>query len=542
MYELLKKDTITERDYIIVDEEKIYLWFDIYEDGYKDGNIIQNFIMSYIEFEYNDLDLDFKEKEVKAYKEIKNGNLWETQFLGTFIVTDVNQDDTKQTVKVKGFDYALKFTDNYSSELDYASGTITLQDVSNEITDKLGLVNAILDVNGTFIVTDDQFTNTQIQNGTVISLIAGASGNRARIYQDNLVYQFANETTKVLNKYDYTDLEDKRDTLPFTIVILGQADIQGQEAIRIDEELVEQYGENKLVINDNLFAYTQEKREELIDGIFNKVKGFGYSSFVANGTNAIDYNIGDVFEFENAEGNLVKSIILKKTTKGTEIELQAPSITKAAIEYTIPDPVTSLVKNALIEVNRDINQINIEVSTLTDEVNEELAQLIVNQNSIETTVANNQTEILEKFDGYATTESVTNIEQSVTTLTDSNRFLIEFSNKVTTDGVTKVDTTTGITMNENGIEIDVAGSPVKSITDEKAIQVIDTNNNELKSYNGYVDGEIIEDRPELSDYKNETINYNKNLIFEDWLSSNHFRLEEFEEDGETFLGFFYTGE
>ena len=47
----LKQDKIIERDYIIFKEEttRHYLWFNLYDDCYKDGNFIGTFIITFNE-------------------------------------------------------------------------------------------------------------------------------------------------------------------------------------------------------------------------------------------------------------------------------------------------------------------------------------------------------------------------------------------------------------------------------------------------------------------------------------------------------------
>ena len=67
----LREDSVVERDYIIFVGEttKHYLWFNLYDDCYKDGNFIGTFVMKRIELIYNDSNLEFKNKEFDAYKE-----------------------------------------------------------------------------------------------------------------------------------------------------------------------------------------------------------------------------------------------------------------------------------------------------------------------------------------------------------------------------------------------------------------------------------------------------------------------------------------
>src|SRR5699024_5570959 len=131
----LKQDSVTERDYIIFKGEttRHYLWFNLYDDCYKDGNFIGTFVMKRIEITYNDSDLEFKNKEFNAYKEYKlDSGTWESIDYGTFIVQAVEESDTKEEIKVTAYDYGLKFANPYVSGLDYASGKVTLFQVLQE--------------------------------------------------------------------------------------------------------------------------------------------------------------------------------------------------------------------------------------------------------------------------------------------------------------------------------------------------------------------------------------------------------------------------
>ena len=69
---------------------------------------------------------------------------------------------------------------------------------------------------------------------------------------------------------DYSELVIKRNTHPINVVSLGMSQVEGENITLRDEESIAADGKNCLAINDNPFAYTQEKREELIVELFEK--------------------------------------------------------------------------------------------------------------------------------------------------------------------------------------------------------------------------------------------------------------------------------
>ena len=363
----LKEDTITERDYIVFSGEttKHYLWFQLYDDCYKDGNFIGTFILKRIEFTYNDSDLEFKNKEFNAYKEYKlNNETWESINYGTFIVQAIEESDTKEEVKVTAYDYGLKFSNPYETDLDYASGTITLFQVLQEVCQKVGveLENTSVE-NGDFIVDSNQFGEDSMY-GNVITAIAQISCNFAKITPENkLKLLFKNETNITIETKDYEEFEDKRDTLPYNAVSLGVSDIEG-ENVTLVAQGVDPDEAKYLTINDNPFAYTEEKRTQLIQAIFNKINGFGYSSFVLSNCLYPQLECGDLIKIKNKDGQLVNSIVLRPTFDEVVINFEAPSTITSTVSYVQPLSAIETAKRA----ERKVDKANLIISDVVEEV------------------------------------------------------------------------------------------------------------------------------------------------------------------------------
>lgn len=187
---------------------------------------------------------------------------------------------------------------------------------------------------------------------------------------------------------DYTELDDKRDTHPITIVQLGMSQVQGVEVQARWEEGIQQYGEHYLIINDNPFAYTMEKRQLLVENILDQVKGLGYSSFESNFAFKPYLQRGDRIKFRNKAGQLIDSIVLKIDTDYENITLSAPSIADATVDYTVNDIEEKLRRAEIIA-----NQANGQITIISNQVSE-----------IGQTVDSNYQQMTENFTNYYTIE------------------------------------------------------------------------------------------------------------------------------------------
>lgn len=360
-------DKLTYREYVVLKgtTTQIDVSTEMYATAYKDTHFIGTFNMKYIKFTTAN-DVQYRNKELTLFKEI-NGEAFK---VGNFIVTEIKDDDSNEEVSVTAYDYGLKFAQPYTTTLDYESGNVTLKNVLDEICENVGveLVNQTI-INENFIVDSNQFVNGEMY-GDVVSAVAYLSGDFATITSDDKLKLIFNTATDEIIE-DYVDLEDKRDTRPITSLSIGTSQVQGQNAVIKDETLIEQYGEHWLEINDVPFAYTLEKREQLKQAIFDKVKGFGYSSFKSEYAFKPYMELGDLVQFRNKEGNLVSSIILKITSKYDNIILEAPSVTDATIKYENPKTAYDVAKRAEIIANQNTAEITY-ITTQTNEITNDL--------------------------------------------------------------------------------------------------------------------------------------------------------------------------
>lgn len=372
-----KKDSVKYREYIVIDNKEVDIKGNLSDTAYKDTTFFGKFNLKMLKFETEN-DIDYKKKEFTYYKEVDG----EALKIGTFIVTDVSDSDTFESVNVTAYDYGLKFANPYVTNLDYKNGNITMFQVVQEICNNcdIELENTYLP-NGSFIVDSNQFVNGE-KYGDVICIVALENGMFATINSNNkLEFIFTNETDEIIE--DYVELDDKRDTQPITSVLVAPSkDLETAGAVMKDQTLINQYGEHWLKIYDSYFANSTTKCQQLISAIFNQVKGFGYSSFKSEYSFLPYLSLGDKIKFKNKEGKLVDSIILRYETNYDEMILEAPSIINASIEYELPETPEETSKKALVKVDQAAGEIEL-IAKATEELETKTTQLRLDVDKIE---------------------------------------------------------------------------------------------------------------------------------------------------------------
>ena len=368
----------TQIDKIMLDGKEYRITnVEYYDDTYEEGNIFGTAIARCLKFEIENI-VDLENKEVEYLTGIVVNGQTQWISLGNFIIQDVEPNDTTNINTVTAMDYMLKSNIEYKTNLAYSNGKITILQVLQEACNNSGLTLATTDfVNKDFIVDSNQFAEGTL-NRQVIQAVAQISGTVAKIKNDNKLYLInPNKITTVSKKFtlnNYEEAEIKRLTHPINLVSLAMKDVEGENITLRDEESITKNGENTLVINDNPFAYTQAKREQLIAALFNAVKGFEYKAYSFNCQGLPYLETIDKVQFNDKEGNIYNSYIFRfnyKSPNGLESTIEAPSIIKATVEYqNIPSALDIAKKTEIIvdKQNQKITQLAQEQSQYEDKL------------------------------------------------------------------------------------------------------------------------------------------------------------------------------
>lgn len=255
------------------------------------------------------------------------------------------------------------------------------------------------------------------------------------------------------------------------------------------------------------------------------------------------YDVGDFWIKDNKD-------LYRCQTKRTSGDFNSSDWCKATdysnddyakqVEAVLNDFKTTVETDYVTNVKFNTTKESIEASVETVTTQITKIENDVSQNKTETD--NKISDVNNKLNDYATVESVKTISNRVEeniTATEKNTEIIT---KIEENGVTKVDTKTGFTMDEAGFHVDKSGAPTSSIVDETGMEVVDKTTNETIQFTGYVDDAMSNKVSMLNDFLNQTVSYSKSLLFSQFLRSNNFRIEEIEDETHgKGLGIFYVG-
>lgn len=540
----IDKITINNQDYRITNVE-------YYDDCYLDGNIFGTAIGKMLEFEIENT-IELEKAEVKYSTGLLIDGIEHWISLGNFIVESIEPNDTTGINKVVAMDYMLKTNIEYESKLDYSSNKITLLQVLQEVCTNSGLELATTSfANSNFIVDSNQFEEGTL-NRQVIQAVAQISGTFAKIKSDNKLYLITPKRKGLLvkdihvitvaelnalpveklsacdnefNLNSYKELVIKRNTHPINLVSLGMSDIEGENIVLRDEDSIFSDGENGLVINDNPFAYTQAKREQLITALFDCVKGFEYTAYEISGQSKPYIETGDEIVAIDREDNLYNSFLLRfnfKSPKGLESEMSAPSITKATVAYQNVPSALEIAKKTEIRVNKQ-EQLITQLLSKTDGITEELVEQKLTTDGITNTVSettkrlNNDyltaEQVNAEIDGTKEDIDVLKQKQASTELT-AEGLQIQI-NTINNEGVDKVKTSMGYTFDDEGMKINKENADTGTIVDEAGFKVVDKTG--YKDTNLLYAGYVKEGNEDYPDYVGQTIVATSNLIVQNYL-------------------------
>ena len=166
-----------------------------------------------------------------------------------------------------------------------------------------------------------------------------------------------------ISKNQHEPIDWKRKTYGINQVILGMSNVEGEYVIREDKEDIAKNGVHKLVINDNYFSYTQNKRENLIDELFNQVKGFGYIPYELKGEWLNYVDIGDKVIIDDIETIILR--INGKSPKSLESTMSAPAIIDSSIEYI---DNTNSIENRMSRTEIVVDKQNQTIKSLASKI------------------------------------------------------------------------------------------------------------------------------------------------------------------------------
>ena len=374
------------------------------KDCYDEGNVIGTAIAKKLEFTI-DTCLDLENKEFEYFTAIGKENLTEYN-LGTFITVDTKINRTTEQTTVTALDQMIRFDVPYrtwlfSEENQDAGYTVTMYDLLEECCEACQVVLAKDQMlpNQMFVVEEDVFKDGQSCRD-FIQAVAQINGCFAQIIEDALYFRLYGtaEQNVLLDEYTYSSLENSE--IPYIVdtIILRNSQIEGENVTRSKPGLVESE-RHPLVIEDNPFAYTQEKREALIEGIYQQVAGgdentgWGYNPFSVKGLVDPRMNCGDCLQIHQADGTNQQSYLLRMeyiSPAGVSGSMSAPAMTKSTVSHQYESPEEEIKRHTEVLVDKakqEITSIVQSMNVLNDALQEQKTSIDQNTEEIKAQIS-----------------------------------------------------------------------------------------------------------------------------------------------------------
>lgn len=489
---------------------------------------------------------------------------WISTPKGSFYIYNVEPVQEKVNIKLECYDVKYKLDTLYVSSKH--SFPCTLKEWRNSIFDECELIYDNSDFpNSDLVLQTEPYVESGASNRQVISMIAQAGASFV-ITDENDKFYFNWFTNTVHEITDWTELTTEKETSKaINCVVLGR---EGGDdytyPIEQPNTPVMLRINNNYILDPQDTESTTDLRSTTIVPIYERVNNFSFikysikSEFV---NNKLLIKLGDKVKYVDIWGNSLVSLVMSiklswlgndwENSENYSVYLSADEISETSEDFDY----SKNTKEKLLEVERktDKNAGKIEdtIKSVND-LEEKNANFTIEMDKISTSISETTTKLTEtdnkisdvnnKLNDYATVESVKTISNRVEeniTATEKNTEIIT---KIEENGVTKVDTKTGFTMDAAGFHVDKSGAPTSSIVDETGMEVVDKTTNETIQFTGYVDDAMSSKVPMLNDFLNQTVSYSKSLLFSQFLRSNNFRIEEIEDETHgKGLGIFYVG-
>lgn len=398
-----------------------------------EGNLFKT-IMKQIEITVKNAG-ELKDKNVNFQYGIYVNNDFEYIDLGDYYIKDIEDDKGKTELTVTGYDKMINFMKTFKQselQLTYPCTMLALiQKMCEVCGTELYSTNFF---NADLQVDEDYFTEQKLTYRDVLEKIAESTLTTIFI-KDNKLYlhKLANSPVQELDSSYLTGLTVKEKFGPVNALVLGRGDVEDNIEAK-DDTSISQNGRCEIRFDENEFV--EYKREQVIDEMFEQIKGLEYYAFEGSDVGVMWLEPCDLIKVKDNEESIYKTIYLSanitiNTGISSDIEANIPEETNTEYKVTTKEEKKTLKVERLAKKNegqiQDLIQETTEQGQKITEVEQTVDGITQTVSSVETKVE----QVEDKADNAQTTadnatnqitttnQKVSQIEQTVNNITQS---------------------------------------------------------------------------------------------------------------------------
>ena len=341
----------------------------------QDGRFIGKAICRSIDIKLNNKanNLNLENKELEYYL----GALVDGQYVyikfGNFIVQKPENQEVNEETTFTALDYMSKFDVKYTPIVTFPA---TIGDIAQDICNQCGVeLGNIQFRNSDKVIQANPFTNNE-QCREVIKSIAKVSFTSAYIWQDNKLYfefEKNDNITETISIDNYYEMEKNNKIKPITIVTLRSSEVEASGQSIRSAELIEQYGPNELIIEEDYFAFTDTLRQTFLQEA-SALFGLTYHPISIDLEGSVYLSFNDTIQITNLKGENLKTYCFNNnhTYNGTLYNnISVPALTETEEKYIYQDEdETKRTKTAI-----EIDKANGKITQVVEQVNEQNSKI-----------------------------------------------------------------------------------------------------------------------------------------------------------------------
>lgn len=457
-----------------------------------EGNLFKT-IMKQIEITVKNAG-ELKDKNVNFQYGLYINNNYEYVDLGDYYIKDIEDNKGKSELVVTGYDKMINFMKTFKQSDLQLTYPCTMLALIQKICEVCGVeIYSTNFFNADLEIDEDYFTAQELTYRDVLDKVAQSTETTIFI-KDNKLYlhKLADSPVEKLDASYLTGLTIKEKFGPVNALVLGRGDVEDNVESK-DDTSIAKNGRCEIRFDENEFV--EYKREQVIDAMFEQIKGLEYYAFEGSDVGIMWLEPCDLIEVEDTEKSIYKTIYLSanitiNTGISSDIESDIPEETNTEYKVTTKEEKKTLkverlakknegliqdvieqqteTENKLTKVEQDIDGItetisSVETKVETAENKAENAQNTANDAVSQITTTNEKlTQVEENVDGI--TQTVSSVETQVGKIEET----ANNANQKADSAVNQIEVT-----NENVTKIE---QNVNGITD--SVTAIETNLNE----------------------------------------------------------------
>lgn len=356
--------------------------------------------------------IDLVNREIDVFVGVMVGEIPKYVPYGRYIIQKPENEVLTEKTSFEAFDFMVKFNLPFEDTLIYPC---KVKDVYNAICEQCEVESGTDSfTNEDFIVENNQFVAGESCRD-VLKAIAQISGTFAKIGRDNKLYLsfVKNDSEENFDTSDYNrDIKINNMYGPVNRLVIRMSQVEGENVVVEDEVAIERDGLKELVISDNPFMYTQEKREQAKDNIWKIVKGLTYYDYEMKVIPRPFLDSGTNITIKDLENNIINTYLFSHEiyfNGGLSGNMSATADTETETKYAfVPE-----LSNRLLHTEIMVDKANQEIIVIAEK-NEENREQIVQQKTTIESITNSVSDSKTAIDEI--TGNLTTIEKSINTL------------------------------------------------------------------------------------------------------------------------------